>query len=178
MYKPKAYEHEYSINVFPEEKYINTVVYKNLLKMPQKRIDNLHNTLSQMYSKNKVRNIFKKYIESNETFYDSVLLLRFDSFNKYHCFSIPKEIIVKKGVYVYSAEKYNRCFINDNFAMCPQEVFIKWFDLYDKLEIYGNDQELEKLVISYGEFFDINSEEILLIKYLYEFNNLNEVNRF
>jgi sulfur relay (sulfurtransferase) DsrF/TusC family protein len=65
----------------------------------------------------------------------------------------------------------------DNFIIMPQQICIKWFDIYDKLELIMNDEIIKKVKL-YNETLIINSEELIFAKYLLEFNNLDNIYYF
>ena len=77
-------------------------------------------------------------------------------------------------VYIDVMHKPRKIF-PDNFIIMPQEVCIKWFDIYDKINEIIENKELDKLVRSYNETVGINAEELLFSKYLLEFKNLDNI---
>ena len=66
----------------------------------------------------------------------------------------------------------------DNFIIMPQDICIKWFNIYDELYNILNNQELKNKMNEYNEPFVINAEHIIFAKYLFEFNNLDNISFF
>lgn len=168
LYKPKAYKFEEPIKKFDLEK----LNIKELLayKTTKDRLrNNIHNTLSQMYSRNTVRNILNNYIENNEKKYDMVLMIRFD-YKKEICINFDK--INKEYTYV-AGETYPKYLIPDNIILSPLNVFLKWFNLYENLNIMDNIEICNKFK-KIKENYILNMEEIILANYLYYFD-LNKV---
>jgi hypothetical protein len=166
MYKPIVHEYQDIITEFHLE---NTIGLYN-----SNSSVNINNTISQMYSRNKTRNIFNKYVTESGVRYDMVIMTRFDTV------TVPALYIDRldpSKVYV-DHPVGDRNYIPDNFIVCSQEVLIKWFDIYDKINIILNDPLLEKSVSQLGEGFRVNPEELILMKYIHEYGTLENIVRF
>ena len=69
-----------------EMEYIKkSIAYEN---SNQDKKNNIYNTISQIYSRNEVKNLFETYITNTKTNYDIVISTRFDGF----CFPNNLEI--------------------------------------------------------------------------------------
>ena len=137
------------------------------------KLNNINNTLFQMYSRNKARNLFKIFIEkmSNKIHYDFVIFLRFDINN------IPNiklnELNTSK-VYVSNVHLPNKL-IPDNFIIVPPSIFIEWFNIYDMIKDIINNKQLLDTVINIGQNIDINAEQLIFAKYILHYNNTDNI---
>ena len=164
LYKPVEYEFENSkefTHTIP-----NHFIHPNI---------NVNNTLSQMYSRNKVRNLFKSYVDKESKMYDFCIMTRFDNI-----YELPNIDInsLKQRVYIDSEHRNKMYIFPDNFIIMPQDICIKWFNIYDELYNILNNQELKNKMNEYNEPFVINAEHIIFAKYLFEFNNLDNISFF
>lgn len=138
-------------------------------------LNNAYNTLSQIYSRNKVRNLLKKHIEDTNTHYDMVICTRFDGID----FPIEMDIANIKETNIYASTKYKpRYIIPDNFLITPTKVFLKWFDFYENLNNLMNNKKLKLEVEKYNEKYKFNAEEILLINFLFHGFKFEDISYF
>jgi len=146
-----------------------TKAYKNSHKSKQ---NNIYNTFSQIYSRNKVKDLFEDYITDTKQNYDIVISTRFDGF----CFPNKIDIsnIQKKNVYTTSIHK-PRYIIPDNFLIIPPEIYINWFNMYKNIKNLLNNEKLELEMNNINEKLEFNMEEILLSNYLFCGYNLNNI---
>lgn len=169
MYSPKACEDEIQKTHFDPTFYINSLAYKNNTK--QINIDNISNIISQMYSRNKVRNILDTYIKTHNVTYDAVIMCRFDYKNKINFKLSDFDLSYTYLSNVY----YPRKIIADNLLIMPTNVFLTWFNIYENMGKVLNSQEVEERVKSYGETLYINPEEILFANYLLHYKNIDNL---
>lgn len=175
IYKPVSYLYEKSIDEANKELLIDienikkSISYKNSKK---KIKTNLYNTLSQMYSRNKVKDLFEQYIISTKKKYDMVISTRFDGF----CF--PKKLkipeVKKTKIYVSSMHR-PRYIIPDNFLIIPPEIYINWFNLYKNIKNIINNNKILMKMHNINESMIFNMEEIVLSNYFfcgYDINNI------
>jgi hypothetical protein len=143
----------------------NSIAYKN---SNQSKKNNLYNTFSQIYSRNKVKDLFEKY----STDYDFVISTCFDGFE----FSKKYDIsyIQQNKIYASSIHK-PRYIIPDNFLIIPPEIYINWFNFYKNIKNILNNQELELKINNINEKLEFNMEELLLSNYLLCGYNLNNI---
>jgi hypothetical protein len=166
---PKAYEHEYQKTEFNSALVIDSLAYKN--NKCQKHKDSLNNTLSQIYSRNKVRDIFQLYSLDNNVTYDSVIMCRFDINTKIHLKLSEVDLS-----YIYACNTYcPRVIIPDSILLMPHDVFIKWFNMYNDLSKIINNLELNDKVNSYNEPMFINHESLIFANYIYLYKNMDKV---
>jgi hypothetical protein len=165
LYNPISYEIENQNDVrFDDSLYKNTIGYNNA-KLSPPIFNNINNTLFNMYSKNKARNVLNTYLDEmdNKVHYDFVLSLRFDihimpkvNFNKLN----------KSKVYI-SNIWYPRKIISDACIIAPTNIYLEWFNVYDMLKDILDNKILEKNVKDLNEGISINSEEIIFAKYIF-----------
>jgi hypothetical protein len=175
LYKPISYLYEKPLDknnetFLIEMEYIQkSIAYKNT---PQYKQNNIYNTISQIYSRNKVKDLFEKYITNTKTNYDIVISTRFDG----HDFPNNLEItnIQKNKIYA-SAMFKPRDAIPDNFLIIPPEIYINWFNIYKNIKNIINNKEIEREMNNINEGFEINMENLLLSNYLLCGYNLNNI---
>lgn len=198
LYKPVYYEYEYSIdfdinnilnnktNIYKTncDKNINIDINQNNIKTSLAynntkntihygdnifKKNNEKNILSQLYSRNKARNLLEFYENKNN--YDMVIMTRFDLYNNYKEFDFKN---INKDVTYISNERKPRNILPDTFIVTPINCFLKWFDIYNNLKNIINNKELEKKMNDINEELIINSEELILSSYLlnFDYNNI------
>ena len=146
-----------------------SIAYKN---SNQAKKNNIYNSISQIYSRNKVKDLFEKYITNTKTNYDIVISTRFDGF----CFPNNLEIsnIQKNKIYTSSIYK-PRYIIPDNFLIIPPDIYINWFNIYKNIKNVINNKEIETEMNNINEKLEFNMEELLLSNYLLCGYNLNNI---
>ena len=175
LYKPILYEVENQNNImFDDILYRDTLAFTNTNSV---NLNNINNTLFQLYSRNKARNILDRYLKemNDRVNYDFVLFTRFDigimpeiSFNK----------IEKSKTYVSNC-LYPRKIMPDQCIIMSTETFLEWFnDIYYNLRDLLDNKEVSEIVIKSNESFSINQEEILFSKYLFHYKNTNNIDYF
>ena len=169
LYNPVSYEYENQSKVFFDiTPLIRTVPFRNTY---EQQIDNIDNTLHQLYSRNRVRNLLDKYIEDTKIEYDYVLFTRFD-IDKIPKLDLSK--IDKSIMYVQDAEHHHGYF-KDYVFFIPTNVFLKVFDVFDKLKDIVEDPQLIYKMKSLEQHIEINPESLFYAKYHLEFDNLDKV---
>jgi len=68
-----------------------------------------------------------------------------------------------------------RILFNPALIILPQDIFIKWFDVFDKLKEFINDNNINEYLKTNGEFFSLNDEELLIAKYIYTFKTIENL---
>jgi hypothetical protein len=167
LYNPVMYEYE-TKKTFDSSEYQNTIAFKNT---KGKQLDNIHNVLSQLYSRNKARNLLNKYIVDTNTYYDFVLMTRFD-------IRVMPQILfanLDKSKIFVSHMHLPRKIIPDNCIITPTHIFLEWFDIYEKLNIILDSTHLLKNVESLGEGLIMNTEELILTKYILHNKNTDNI---
>lgn len=167
-YKPIGYIFEPPIKTFNLKDIDTSLAYTN--SKPYIK-DNINNFMSQIYSRNKVRDIFYEYTNNMGIIYDIVITLRNDYNNE---ININLDNIDTTKTHV-SSIFCPRDVFPDNLIMCPQDVYLKWFNLYKNIFNIINNKDIEKLVVNMNETFQLNPEEYLFSNYLYYYHNLNNV---
>ena len=170
LYKPVSYEYEFTIE-FDVTPYKTTLAYKNTLSNPIK-IKNCKNVLSQIYSRNKVRTLFSEYVQKKQIQYDFVCMTRFDLM---FLPSVRLANVDPSKVYVSDLYAPRRKILPDIFILMPQSVCIQWFTLHDDLKKIIDTPSLLKEIKKLGETIDINTEELILAKYILEFKSVKDI---
>ena len=139
--------------VFDMEPFKNTLAFQNMITISVKQ--NIHNVISQMYSRMKVCNLFK---QSNIK-YDYVITSRFDYC---HPISIDLNKINLNKTYV-SNMHVPRHILPDRFMMFPVDVYKSVFsDIFDVF----SDKEVDIKMKQHHEVLAINPEEVILAMFL------------
>jgi hypothetical protein len=124
-----------------------------------------------MYSRNKARNVLQRYLEKNNVHYDFVLTLRFD-------LSIMPNIqfneLNKSNVYISNLH-CPRKIMPDNCIIAPTDIYLKWFNIYEMLKDIIDNINLFEKIKSLNEDLDINPEELILAKYIYHYQNTDNI---
>jgi hypothetical protein len=167
IYKPILFKFEKSIDHFQiSDKILNSSVYKNSHPVLK---SNINNTLSQCYSRNQVRNLILDHINQTNNNYDMIVTSRFD-FTRPINFEFKN--IDKTKVYVSDFHSPKQR-IADNFIILPQNIYLKWFDIFNDVENIINNKEIELKMNEIGQRFVIGIEEIIMANYLKYFNMNN-----
>lgn len=134
--------------------------------------NNIYNTFSQIYSRNKVKDLFENYITNTKTNYDIIISTRFD------CLDFPTNLkllnIHKNKIYKLSIYKH-RYIIPDNFLIIPPEIYINWFNMYKNIKNLINNDKIHLEMKHMNETLIFNMEEILLSNYLFCGYNVNNI---
>lgn len=174
LYKPISCLFEKPLDK-KKQSYLSEIEYirksKAYINSNKSKQNNIHNTFSQIYSRNKVKDLFENYITSTKQNYDIVISTRFDGFGFPNKLDISK--IQKK--YVYKNPLPSRFIIPDNFLIIPPEIYINWFNMYKNIKNVVNNQKLELEMNNINEKLEFNPEEILLSNYLFCGYNINNI---
>ena len=162
LYKPIAHHYETQKTDFTPQRFETTLAYKNTVS-PKKK-ENINNVLSQMYSRSAVRNLLNQHILSTNTFYNTVIITRFDYGG---ALNFKLNNLDLSYTYVGGKNCPQRCILPDTFIMAPQAIFLDWFSIYDNLQRVLNTTDIYTSAKKYGETIEINGEEIILAHYLF-----------
>ena len=175
LYKPKSYLYENPLDRNKEE-LLNEMEYikksKAYANCNNRKKNNIYNTFSQIYSRNKVKDLFEEYITTTKTHYDYVISTRFDGFN------IPKEVKLTniQQPKIYTSSMYRpRYIIPDNFLIIPPEIYINWFNIYKNIKNIINNKDIELKMNNIKEKLNFNMEELLLSNYLFYGYDVNDI---
>jgi len=148
--------------------------YINCVNKPHLQ-SNIFNIFSQIYSRNKVKDLFENYITDTKTNYDIVISARFDG----HDFPSGMDIsnIQKNKIYAMSMHK-PRQVIPDNFIILPPEVYINLFNIYKNIKNLINNEKIELEMNNMNELLAFNMENLLLANYLFCGYTLNNISWF
>ena len=171
LYKPIKYVFEKPIdNSKHDIKNIkDSLMYKN---SPYVQKKNIFNFLSQIYSRNKVRNLLNESINNGNKNYDIIISTRFDGY----CF--PEKFYMDNIDLNHcnlSSKHLPRVVFPGDFIMAPTKLFLKWYNLYNNIIHIMNNKNLKNKIESYNEHYMFNIEEYLLLSYFYCDYNLENI---
>ena len=175
LYNPKAYvfeESKLSFDIETTDEFINSIAYSNTTD--NNKGFRLSNTLSQLYSRQQVRNLLYDIIQSEKIKYDFVIISRFDFLNEINVDidlnNINNQLIYLRSIYA------PRIIFQDAIFLLGVENFLKMFNIYDNLHNLINNKALDTLLSSYNEIFNLVPENLILANYLYYFNDIKNLN--
>jgi len=170
LYNPVAYITE-EPRTFDYNEYKDTLAVQNLEKVSHKmgRTKEVHfsNTMSQMYSRNKVRDLLDSTIKNKNIAYDFVIMIRFDYFN-----TIPINLYeIDTSVIIVSNYMRPRKLVGDNILILPVQAFLDIFNIYKNLDYIMNNEEINQKMMANGEYFFCSPEEMVTAS-IYYTNNI------
>ena len=172
LYDPVAFECEVqSPSLLDLPAYRDTLAYRSMNKVKQ---HNVSNTLYQMHSRSKARDLFQTYVDATTTHYDAVLMTRFD------IHVMPDVLLSSLDLTKVSVSDLHRprVILPDNCIVMPPRVFSSWFTLAESLPRIVNNALLAESIRVLGERLEINPEEVLLAAYLLRGFSLSDVRYF
>ena len=172
LYNPICYEYELQ-KIFDATKYKNTIAYNNTARS-QVHTDNISNTLSNIYSKSKARNLLDVHIKKTNICYDFVIMTRFDMQTMPN---LKLTELDKSKTYVADIHR-PKSIISDALIITPTRTFLEWFNIYEQLTDILDNESLLKIIRSLGETIYINSEELIFAKYILHNKNIDNIAYF
>jgi hypothetical protein len=172
LYNPKAYvfeESKLSFDIETKDDFINSIAYTNTFGHEKERF-RISACLSQLYSRQQVRNLLYNTIETEKIEYDCVIISRFDFLNEINV-NIDLNNINKQLIYLRPVEP-SRYICQDAIFLLGVENFFKMFNIYDNLHNIINNKALATLCSSYNESLKLVPEILVFANYLYYFNNI------
>jgi len=165
LYNPISCEiQNQNLITFDESLYNDTIAFNNTKGI---RISNINNTLFQMYSQNKVRNLVDAYLTKmdNSVHYDFVILTRYDV-------GVMPDIDLTamdtSDTYV-SDILFPRKIIPQACIITSMKMFVEWFNIYDALNDILDNKDIAEYMSSLNECLQINPEELVFAKYLFHY---------
>jgi hypothetical protein len=172
LYKPISFEYENQNKIkFDDSVFNNTIAYYNTTHEKNK---NINNTLYQLYSRNKVRNLLASYTKNSNTIYDFVIMVRFDILHMPNIF-LNKLDLSKIHI---SNILLPRKIIPDNCIISPLKIFLEWFNIYEELNLILDNKNLEGNLKLLDENLEINPEELIFAKFIFHYNNIDNISYF
>jgi hypothetical protein len=176
LYNPVSCEIENQNNVmFDDSLYKNTIAFNNTYGL---RLSNINNTLFQMYSRNKARNVLKVYLDKtdNQIHYDFTITVRFD-LDREVAPNVKLTEMDTSKTYVSNMHLPMKI-MPDHFIITPTKTFIEWFKIYEELkDVLNNTQVVEDMRIL-KEDLNINAEQLIFANYIFHYKNLDNVGYF
>jgi len=166
LYKPVSHFYEPPIN-FDTSSLTDTIIYKN---SNQWLINPVNNLLSQIHTRQAVRNLLDNYIKETGIKYDLVITSRFDFLKEIH---INLNHIDSSKLYT-SRILQPRHLITESFLITNVDMFIKIFYNMMSNEIIDN-KSLEKIINQYNENVNLTMESVFFTNFLHKFKSLESV---
>lgn len=128
---------------------------------------NLNNTLSQMYSKQRVRDLLAPRAYE----YDWIIMSRYDFLNP-----IGVDMMELKQNKIYVPDfRLPQALFSDALVICSPSIFLPLFNAYADMESIMNDQALHDKMKMYGERAVLVTENILFASFVKHFSVKNHV---
>lgn len=169
LYHPLSYEIDHQREVsFDQALYKDTIAFNNTTGI---KLQNINNTLYNIYSKNKARKVLQTYLDNHtEVSYDYVVFTRFD-------IGVLPDLNLSQAdkTKTYISDYHSpRKIISDAFIIMPTRVFLDWFN-YENLRELLDNVEVSENMRKFGENIYINPEEIIFAKYIYHYKNPDNI---
>jgi hypothetical protein len=171
LYNPKAYlfEEARDFDIEKNNELLNSMAYSNTDN--KNRGIRISHCLSQLYSRQQVRNLLYNTLQKENIEYDFVITSRFDFLKEINV-NIDLNNINNEKIYV-SDYHIPRAIFADNILLLGVENFFKFSNSYDNLYNIINNKTLDTLVTNYNEELVLAPENLLFANYLYYFGNIN-----
>jgi hypothetical protein len=164
LYRPVASAEDMPIT-FDSAMYENSLLYNRTNEWGR---ENINNTLSQQYSRQRVRNLFYGYTKNTGVKYDFVIGSRFD-------FIVPLSVNLNElnptMVHLTNC-RFPRKHLPDPLIIMNQKVFIKLFNVFDNLpNLINNEKLAQHFAKKCKELYIFHPEEILHMNYIYYYHD-------
>ena len=164
LYSPVAYAEDTPITFDPAI-YENSLLYERTNDFGRK---NVNNTLSQQYSRQKVRDLFLEYSRKHSVKYDFVICSRFDFLNP---ITLDFNVLDPSFVHLTNC-RYPRRHLPDPLYICNPQTFSKLNNVFRNFATISNSEELANhFVKTCNELYIFHPEEILHMNYIWYFND-------
>jgi hypothetical protein len=159
LYKPKEYCFDNPIN-FNQDSYKNNTPY-DLSDTNYK--NTISNTISQLYSRQRVRDIFLNYVSNENINYDFVIGCRFDFLNQINLnlFEIDNSLI-------YSSSIITGILQNFFISVSNTENYLKITNIFNNLLKMVNNEELINLMTANGAIPIMGPEQLETMNLIFE----------
>ena len=172
LYKPKAGYYE-NPRYFDNSIVSQSLIYeKTINTCSEKVINNISNTLSCIYTCQKVRDILFDWIKKNNIKYDFVISSRFDFFNS---ININLHTLDSSKLYTSSTHSPRDIIAGANFYISNVDIFLNFFNTYNNIEVLKNNELIFNKINSFKELFIVNVEELITANYLYYYKNFDNI---
>jgi hypothetical protein len=172
LYKPKAGYYE-SPRYFDNSIVSPSLIYeKTINTCSEKVINNISNTLSCIYTCQKVRDILFDWIKKNNIKYDFVISSRFDFLNNVN---INLHTLDSSKLYTSSMHTPRDIIAGANFYILNVDIFLNFFNMYDNIDMLKNNESMFNEMIFFKEVLIINVEQLITANYLYYYKNFENI---
>jgi len=164
LYNPVAYAEDAPITFDP-------IIYKDSLLYERTNDfgrDNVNNTLSQQYSRQRVRDIFLEYSRKHSMKYDFVICSRFDFLNP---ITLDFNTLDPTRVHLTNC-RYPRRHLPDPLYIVNPQTFSKLNNVFRNFATISNSDELAKHFAEVcNELYILHPEEVLHMNYIWYFKD-------
>jgi hypothetical protein len=175
LYKPKAGYYE-NPRYFDNSIVKPSLLYENTISKCGKNTDNvinnISNTLSCIYTCQKVRDILLEWIKKNNIQYDFVVSSRFDFLNS---ININLHTLDSSKLYTSNMHVPRNIIAGANFYISNVDIFLNFFNTYDNISILKNNESIFNKINSFKEMFIVNVEQLITSNYLYYYKNFENI---
>jgi hypothetical protein len=172
LYKPKAGYYE-NPRYFDNSIVSPSLIYeKTINTCSEKVINNISNTLSCIYTCQKVRDILFDSIKKNNIKYDFVISSRFDFLNNVN---INLYTLDSSKLYTSSMHSPRDIIAGANFYISNVDIFLNFFNMYNNIDVLKNNESMFNEMIFFKEVLIINVEQLITANYLYYYKNFDNI---
>ena len=164
LYNPVASAEDKPIE-FDRKMYDSSLLYRRSNEFAH---ENANNTLSQQYSRQRVRDLLLDHTKTHGIKYDFVIGSRFDFINP---ITVNINELNPRKVHL-TACRFPRKHLPDPLIISNQRVFMKLFNVFNNFRnIINNDTLAKHFAKTCKELYIFHPEEILHMNYIYYFND-------
>ncbi len=169
LYQPKAYLAEPS-KTFRYENIESSLAFVNTSDV-NKVAPRISNTLSQIYSRQQVRNLLMYVVQNEPLHYDLVITSRFDMLRE---INISLDNLDCRKIYVSNYHK-PRYIFQDSLFILGMDGYFKMFNIFNNLLYLIDNKKLNTRVNEYREKLMLVPESLIFANYIYYYSNLDHV---
>jgi hypothetical protein len=164
LYHPVAFAEDKPI-LFDKAMYENSLLYKRTNEWGR---ENANNTLSQQYSRQKVRDLLQEHVKNTGVRYDFVIGSRFDFINP---LTVNLNDLNPTRVHLTDC-RFPRKHLPDPLIIANQKVFMRLFNVFDNLSnLINNDKLAKHFAKVCKELYIFHPEEVLHMNYIYYYHD-------
>jgi hypothetical protein len=134
-------------------------IYKNT---PKNKQDNINNTLSNLYSKNKVADLLAEYCSETDTIYSGIISIRFDIFKPFLF-----DFVTHDKNKIYTLPVTGRFFLCDHLIIFTDiNLFYNYSRTFNNIISINDSDICKEAARSFGIDMCVNIEELITLNLL------------